>query len=132
MNQTERRAYLIQYLIDEQNQYKNLEVPESEMEQRRLLRSLMNVRMAGSIDEAFIKVQDEYLREENAQKGITELEDLEQYQPDMYIWRGDITSLAVDAIVNAANSGMTGCYQSCHSCIDNCIHTYAGVQLRNI
>ncbi len=47
------------------------------------------------------------------------------------MWRGDITTLQCDAIVNAANSGMTGCYQPCHNCIDNCIHTYAGVQLRN-
>lgn len=129
MNQSERRAYLTTYLIKEQG-YQDISLPESDMEQKRLLRSLMNVRMPGAISDAFLKIQDEYLQKEREQKKITVLSDLEQVQPDLYIWKGDITLLAVDAIVNAANSQMTGCYQPCHSCIDNCIHTYAGIQLR--
>ena len=56
---------------------------------------------------------------------------MQEVQPDLYIWQGDITRLQTGAIVNAANSGMTGCYQPCHNCVDNCIHTYAGIQLRN-
>ena len=76
-------------------------------------------------------MQDEYLSEENDRKGAITLADMEEKQPDLFIWRGDITRLRVGAIVNAANSGMTGCYQPCHNCIDNCIHTYAGIQLRN-
>ena len=64
------------------------------------------------------------------QKGVTDLADLTPVQPDIYLWRGDITALRCGSIVNAANSGMTGCYQPCHNCIDNCIHTYAGIQLR--
>jgi O-acetyl-ADP-ribose deacetylase (regulator of RNase III) len=88
--------------------------------------------MPGEISDGFLSVQDEYLREETRQKGITALAGLTPAEPGIYLWKGDITTLACDAIVNAANSGMTGCYQPCHSCIDNCIHTYAGIQLRNV
>lgn len=91
----------------------------------------MNVRMAAPITKEFEEVQDAYLQEVNADRGIISLFDLEETEPGIYLWQGDITRLAVDGIVNAANSGMTGCYQSCHNCIDNCIHTYAGIQLRN-
>jgi O-acetyl-ADP-ribose deacetylase (regulator of RNase III) len=91
----------------------------------------MNVRSAAPIDPEFQKVQDAYLQEENRQRGIVELSQLEPIQKNLYLWRGDITTLRCGAIVNAANSGMTGCYQPCHSCIDNCIHTYAGIELRN-
>lgn len=79
---------------------------------------------------SILSVQDEYLLQVNAEKGVVTLSDMEEIQPDIYIWKGDITRLKVGAIVNAANSGMTGCYQPCHNCIDNCIHTYAGIQLR--
>jgi O-acetyl-ADP-ribose deacetylase (regulator of RNase III) len=90
----------------------------------------MNVRPPRRISGEFLRVQDEYLSEETAEKGITALADLTPVLPDLYLWQGDITSLRCGAIVNAANSGMTGCYQPCHNCIDNCIHTYAGIQLR--
>ena len=99
--------------------------------QKVLLRSLMNIRMPGEMDHAFLQIQDAYLSEENRTKGIVTLADMEEVQPDLSIWKGDITRLKVGAIVNAANSGMTGCYHPCHTCIDNCIHTYAGIQLRN-
>ena len=79
----------------------------------------------------FEEVQNAYLQELNAERGIIALSDLEEIEPGICLWQGDITRLAVDGIVNAANSGMTGCYQPCHNCIDNCIHTYAGIQLRN-
>ena len=131
MNQTEKRQYLIQTLLSENPQYKDIAIPVSEMEQMRLLRSLFNIRLPGVIGKDFLKVQDEYLQEETKEKGITNLSDLTPIEKGIYLWQGDITSLACDAIVNAANSGMTGCYQPCHNCIDNCIHTYAGIQLRN-
>jgi len=131
LNQTEKRQYLIQTLLSENPQYKDIAIPESEMEQKRLLRSLFNIRLPGVIGKDFLKVQDEYLQEETKEKGITNLSDLTPIEKGIYLWQGDITSLACDAIVNAANSGMTGCYQLCHNCIDNCIHTYAGIQLRN-
>ena len=130
MNQTERRIFLIQKLLEEQPRYKDLAIPQDKMEQKKLLRSLFNIRMPGNISEDFLSVQDEYLREENAAKSITDLADLSPVQKDIYLWQGDITTLRCDAIVNAANSGMTGCYAPCHGCIDNCIHTYAGIQLR--
>ena len=132
MNQTERRQYLIRALLDEQPQYRRITIPSDEAEQRQLLRGLFNVRMPGRIGDEFLRIQDEYLQEETRQKGVTRLRDLTPLEPGIYLWQGDITTLVCDAIVNAANSGMTGCYQPCHNCIDNCIHTYAGVQLRNV
>lgn len=130
MNQSERRHYLIHTLLDENASYRGMDIPSETEEQKRLLRSLMNIRMPKSIGDDFLKLQDEYLQEELHKKHITTLDELEELQPGMYVWQGDITTLKVGAIVNAANSGMTGCYQPCHACIDNCIHTYAGIQLR--
>lgn len=131
MNQSERRMYLIKELLKEQPGYRDMEIPANADAQRRLLRSLMNVRMAAPVDDGFLQIQDAYLQEKNRKKGFVTLADMEELQEDLYLWRGDITRLAVGAIVNAANSGMTGCYQPCHNCIDNCIHTYAGMQLRS-
>ena len=130
MNQTERRKYLIRWLLDENPEYRDAEIPADEGGQRRLLRGLMNVRMPMEIDDDFLSVQDAYLKEEAAEKGIVSLDDISFNEEGLAIWKGDITRLAVDAIVNAANSGMTGCYVPNHTCIDNCIHTFAGVQLR--
>lgn len=131
MNQSERRIYLIKGLLEEQPQYSAMKIPKSEIEQRQLLRSLMNIRLPKEIDDEFLKIQDEYLQRINADKGVVALEDMTEVQKDIYIWRGDITRIKAGAIVNAANSGMTGCYHPCHNCIDNCIHTYSGIQLRD-
>lgn len=131
MSQEERRRWLIQRLLEESPYYRNYRIPEEEREQKVLLRSLMNVRMPGEIDQEFLVAQDVYLQQVNREKGIVTLDEMQEVQPDLYIWQGDITRLQTGAIVNAANSGMTGCYQPCHNCIDNCIHTYAGIQLRN-
>lgn len=132
MNQEERRLYLIRELLHEQPRFRNIEIAKDHAEQKKLLRSLMNIRMAAPISEAFLQTQDEYLKEEIKSKGITDIRELKPVEEGIYLWQGDITSLRCDAIVNAANSGMTGCYQPCHNCIDNCIHTYAGIQLRNV
>ena len=132
MNQSERRNYLIDSLLEEKKEYKKILLPQSAGEQKALLRSLMNVRMAAPISEVFLQIQDEYLKEETKKKGITDIRVLKPVEEGIYLWQGDITTLRCDAIVNAANSGMTGCYQPCHNCIDNCIHTYAGIQLRNV
>ena len=131
MNQSERRNYLIQKLLEEQPQYAKMQIPEKSEEQKTLLRALMNVRMPGELSEEFLQIQDAYLAEENAGRGIVTLAEIQELSTDLYLWKGDITRLQVGAIVNAANSGMTGCYQPCHNCIDNCIHTYAGIELRN-
>ena len=130
MNQTERRLYLIRSLLKEKSEYKGIAVPSDSDGQKQLLRSLMNVRMPKAIDGEFLKIQDEYLQEELRHAGITKLSDLTPIDGELYLWQGDITKLKCGAIVNAANSGMTGCYVPCHACIDNCIHTFAGVQLR--
>ncbi len=131
MEQRERRVWLIKQLIAESSRYRGMEIPEDADEQRYLLRGLMNVRMPAPAAPDFLEVQDEYLQEELQQKGITDIWELEPLQDKIYLWRGDITTLRCDAIVNAANSGMTGCYHPNHRCIDNCIHTFSGVQLRN-
>lgn len=129
MTQTKRREYLIQYLLNEQPN-NHTAIPDDVQSQKRLLRSLMNVRSPQPISAEFLRVQDEYLQEELAQKHITSVSDLIPLEQGIYVWQGDITTLVCDAIVNAANSGMTGCYYPCHGCIDNAIHSYAGVQLR--
>ncbi len=130
MNQAERRLFLIQKLLDEDRQYRGMDIPAGAQEQKRLLRSLMNVRAPMAADETFLAVQDDYLRRELDARGVVRLSDLRPLCGDLYLWQGDITRLQCGAIVNAANTGMTGCYIPCHACIDNCIHTYAGVQLR--
>ena len=130
MNQNERRIFLIQELLKENKRYEDMEIPQDFEEQRELLRALMNVRIAKNVDDEFIKVQDEYLKEETKRKGIVDIDDLKPIKDGIYLWQGDITTLRCDAIVNAANSGMTGCYVPNHRCIDNCIHSFAGVQLR--
>ncbi len=131
MDQTERRQYLIRALLAEQPRYRNTEIPDNEYSQKRLLRSLVNVRMPGKADDDFLAVQDEYLRERIRENGIVELSDIPVIRDRLSLWQGDITRLAADAIVNAANSQMLGCFVPMHTCIDNCIHTFAGVQLRS-
>ena len=132
MTQDERRVFLIRELLKEQKRISFTGIPEDAEEQRKLLRSLMNVRMPEPISEEFLKVQDEYLMERSRERGITDADDLSPVTADsrLYLWQGDITTLKCDAIVNACNSQMLGCFQPCHSCIDNFIHTYAGIQLR--
>ena len=130
MNQSEKRLFLIQSLLKEQPEYRNIAIPTDTNSQRQLLRGLMNLRRPARIGTEFLQMQDAYLQDETAAKGITDAADLTPIQPGLYLWQGDITTLKCDAIVNAANSGMTGCYIPNHRCIDNAIHTYAGVELR--
>lgn len=131
MTQNERLDYLLRCLLAEQGAYADIRVPDDLSEKRRLLRSLMNVRPPVPASMEFLAVQDAYLQERLAERGVTRLQALKPTQPGLYLWQGDITTLAVDAIVNAANSQMLGCFVPCHGCIDNAIHTYAGVQLRH-
>ena len=130
MNQQERRQFLIRRLLDEQPGYREMAIPSGEPEQRKLLRSLFNVRMPVEIGEDFLNVQDDYLRKRISENGIVQLTEIPVIRDGLSLWQGDITRLAVDAIVNAANSQMLGCFVPMHSCIDNCIHSFAGVQLR--
>ena len=130
--QEERRIWLIRQLQKEMPQYQELAVPKGEEEQWRLLRSLFNVRPPYPASEEFLKVQDAYLTEMVRERGIVDGESLPPVRKDARIslWQGDITRLRCDAIVNAANSALLGCWQPCHSCIDNIIHSLSGVQLR--
>lgn len=130
MTQTERLDFLINYLIDENSELRAIDIPAQDTERKRLLRSLMNIRPPKTASKAFLEVQDAYLQEECTQKGVISLSDISMVEPGIYLWQGDITRLSVDAIVNAANSAMLGCFVPCHGCIDNAIHSAAGVELR--
>ena len=128
--QDQRLDYLVDAFKKDSVQYKELETPKDTEGKRRILRSLMNIRMPRKMDKAVLSVQDEYLQERVRENGIVELDDIPMIRDRMSIWQGDIARLAVDAIVNAANSQMLGCFVPMHTCIDNCIHTFAGVELR--
>ena len=121
MTQDERLEYLIRYLLAERREYAGIAMPGSVDERRRLLRALMNVRAPEPVSTEFLSVQDEYLQERLTERGVQRVEDLRPVEPGIYLWQGDITTLSADGIVNAANSGMTGCYVPCHGCIDNAI-----------
>ena len=122
--------YLIKYLLSERSDVGNIVIPNNESDMFGLYRSLVNIRPAIEADKDFLAAEDEYLTEVSLEKGIVDFHDLTPVEKGIYLWKGDITRLKCSAIVNAANSGMTGCWQPCHSCIDNCIHTFAGVRLR--
>ena len=138
--QEERLDYLLEAFKKDSLWYKDLEVGEDYQEKRRTLRSLMNIRMPGAMAPEVLEVQDEFLREEAAEKGIVTLEEIptavrqygsrKPFGDKISIWQGDITRLQVGAIVNAANSQMLGCFHPCHGCIDNAIHSAAGIELR--
>ena len=130
MTQEQRLDTLVEAFKADSVQYKDLQTPNDENEKRRVLRSLMNIRMPRGMDESVLRIQDDYLKERIRENGIVEISDIPVILDGLSIWQGDITRLAVDAIVNAANSQMLGCFVPMHTCIDNCIHTFAGVQLR--
>ena len=139
MTQEERLNYLVEEFKEDSGRYRNLETPEDTEGKKRILRSLMNIRMPRHMDAGVIEVQDEYLKERILENGIVTLSDIptiadkgstHAFADKLSVWQGDITRLAVDTIVNAANSQMLGCFVPMHTCIDNCIHTFAGVQLR--
>lgn len=129
--QDDRQIYLIKQLIAEQPAFADLKIPTTTEDQWNLLRGLFNVRQAGPISDEFLQVQDEFLQQKIKEMGIFDIDVLRPTPSGFYTFKGDITTVKCDAIVNAANSGMTGCYMPGHLCIDNCIHTFAGVQLRN-
>lgn len=139
MTQKERLDYLVEEFKADSAQYRDLETPADTEGKKRLLRSLMNIRMPHPMEDRVLEIQNEYLCERIRENGIVTLSDIptisdqgssHAFADRLSIWQGDITRLAVDAVVNAANAQMLGCFQPCHSCIDNCIHTFAGVQLR--
>lgn len=132
MTHDEERKWLIIKLKNENPIYRKIPVPSDEQAQKDMLRTLMNLRMPAPVSAEFIEVQNAYFRRESIMKGIVDERTIEPCPLDsrLCIWQGDITRLRVDAITNAANKGMTGCYQPLHNCIDNCIHSAAGIELR--
>lgn len=140
MTQEERLDYLVEGFKEDSGRYRNMKVEDTYDQKRMALRSLMNIRMPGAMPEEILDVQDAFLTEEAEEKGIVMLEDIltvkEKYRSShpfadkLSIWQGDITRLGIGAIVNAANSQMLGCFVPCHRCIDNAIHSAAGIQLR--
>lgn len=133
MNIQQQLDYLINQLLSEKAEYRTIKVPETIKGKKQLLRALVNVRPPAFIDDAFLKIQDAYLQGEIAAKVIVSIKDLSSttLNDKLYLYKGDITILKVDAIVNAANSKLLGCFIPSHHCIDNAIHSYAGIQLRN-
>lgn len=132
MTQDDRRAYLIHTLCGEMPQYQTIRIPATEPEQKQFIRALMNVRPPVPASEEFLKIQDAYLKEEIEKRGVTDSVPLVPSDIDrrIFLWKGDITRLKADAIVNAANSALLGCFRPLHACIDNIIHSFSGVQLR--
>ncbi|MBR1740102.1 MAG: protein-ADP-ribose hydrolase [Ruminococcus sp.] len=123
-------SFLIDHLLSERSDLGRIRIPDSEEDRFTLYRSLVNIRPPAPVSREYLEAEDSFLKSLTESKGITDINDLTPVEGSIYLWQGDITTLRCGAIVNAANSGMTGCYQPCHSCIDNCIHTFAGVRLR--
>lgn len=130
LKQDQRLTELVEAFKADSGEYKDIETPRDEDGRRRLLRSLMNIRLPRRMPLETLQIQDAYLRQRAEEKGIVTPEEIPVREGVISLWQGDITRLAADAIVNAANSQMLGCFVPMHTCIDNCIHTFAGVQLR--
>ncbi len=138
MKQKERLNYLVQYLCKDSIVYGDITVRDEH--KRKLMRSLMNIRMPKQVSKEFLKIQNDFLQEESVEKGIIDVDNIhtikETFNTDfknsdkISLWQGDITRLKADVIVNAANSRMLGCFVPCHGCIDNAIHSASGIQLR--
>lgn len=129
---------LLTYFIAENREVEPMDIPSDYMEKRKLLRVLMNIRGPEPIETNILKLQDNFLSEETKEKNIVDPyklptiadEFLEtQMKPfdKLVLWQGDITTISTDAIVNAANSKMLGCFVPLHKCIDNAIHSAAGI-----
>ena len=141
MNENEKIDGLLDKLKEDSAEYKNLETTDFSVEEKKnTIRSLMNIRMPGEVSDELTALQDDYLQEELKSKGVVALSDISSikeqfgsnapFSEKISLWKGDITRLQVGAIVNAANSQMLGCFVPCHRCIDNAIHSSAGIQLR--
>ena len=132
MTHEEQRIWLIRELQKEETELSHYSIPKDEQSQKDLLRGLMNIWVPKPLSEEFLRIQDEYLTEENKMKGIRNLADLQPLAIDnrLYLWQGDMTTLKVDGVVNPANSQLLGCWRILHNCLDNLLHSGAGLALR--
>lgn len=122
--------YLIKELIKENTQLENIEIPDSLEEKKELYRAIRNIRKPKPISNEYLKIQDKYLQNEIENKGITDEKEIPFDKNIISIWKGDITTLKCDVIVNACNKYLLGCFNPTHRCIDNTIHSFAGIELR--
>ena len=132
MDRSENIRSVLRTLLDERPEYADWQIPDSLPERQRMMRALLNVRPPHLVSEDLIKAQDRELEQQLTDKGIVALSEIMPCRMDerLRLWQGDITRLQVNAIVNAANSSLLGCFVPMHRCIDNAIHSAAGVQLR--
>ena len=123
ITQEQRLAKLVEAFKADSDQYETIETPEDDEGRKRLLRSLMNIRQPGDMIDEVLQLQNDYLKARVEEKGIVTLTDIPPMEEGLSLWQGDITRLAVDAIVNAANSEMLGCFVPLHTCIDKAAPT---------
>ena len=128
MDRLENLDFCIRYLMRQDGV--EADIPPTLEGKQRLLRALMNVWEPQPLSEAILRAQDAELQAQLQDKGVVNLEDITATADTLRLWQGDITRLRVDAIVNAANSVGLGCWHPLHNCIDNAIHSAAGMQLR--
>ena len=123
VNRIENLDYILRQLMtDDGQQYA---IPATLRDKQQMMRALMNIRQPIPASDKFLEAQNQELQLQAEDKGVVKLD-----REGLLLWQGDITRLKVDAIVNAANSQMLGCWAPLHNCIDNCIHSAAGIQLR--
>ena len=131
-NETDRKQnldFILRWLMEDGGE--SFEIPTSIHEKQKLMRALMNIRPPKPVSVEFLRAQDVELQAQNKEKGVVKMSDIQNADRDvLLLWQGDITRLQADAVVNAANAQMLGCFSPLHACIDNCIHSAAGVQLR--
>ena len=130
MNKEQLVDQLLQDLLHEEKKYHHITIPTNYIQKRRLLRGVMNLRLPKPISEEVLKKEDTLLQLELQEKHITDVNEIKPKEGKIAIWRGDITTLKIGAIVNAGNASLLGCFIPNHTCIDNAIHTYAGMRLR--
>lgn len=121
---------LLGYLINEDERLENFEIPSNYIEKRNLLRGIINLRAPYPISEDILVLEDQLLQLELKEKEVTDESEIETREDCIALWQGDLTTLKIEAIVNPGNSALLGCFIPNHSCLDNQIHTFAGIRLR--